>query len=244
MKANEFRLMAITAHPDDEAGGFGGTLAHYAGLGVTVDIVCATCGEAGRHRGAATTPAELAALRREEFHRGCAVLGASWQHILDYPDRGLNTVPLLEIGARLVALIRERRPHVVLTFGPEGAYTGHPDHSAISHFATFAFHSAGRPDQFPDAGPPHRPAKLYWLTGPGPMPDYPEVTLSPVSAVINVEAMLERKLQGFETHTTQAPLFTRFRAALKRLGASEYYHLAASLAPPRSALEHDLFEGL
>ncbi len=244
MSPTELRLLAITAHPDDESGSFGGALALYAARGVTVEVLCATSGEAARNRGVARTPEELAELRRQEFRRACDLLGVSWRDIWDYPDGGLNRIALPEIGARLCRVIRERRPDLVLTFGPEGGFTAHADHSAISHFATFAFHAAGRKEAFPEAGPPHRPHRLYYATGRAALHGYPQVCFSPVSAEIDISETFERKLQAFECHQTQAPLFPRFRKAAQGRGPREYFHLAASDGPPAPGMDRDLLGGL
>ncbi len=238
------RLLAITAHPDDESGSFGGTLALYAARGVAVEVVCATRGEAGRHRGPAQTPQEVAELRAGEFRRACQVLGVGWCEIWDYPDGGLNRVGFLNLGARLCRLIRERRPEVVLTMGPEGGFSGHADHSAITHFATFAFHAAGRKDLFPECGRPHRPSRLYYATGPDALPEFPTVSFSPVSVEIDISETFERKMQAFECHLTQSPLFARFRAAAQRFGRREYFHLAASTTPIAGPRGTDLFAEL
>lgn len=236
-------LLAITAHPDDESSGFGGTLAIYARRGASVGIVCATCGEAARNRGGARSREDLCRMRREEFGRACSVLGASWREILDYPDGGLNQVALPDLGVRLCAVIRERKPDVVLSFGPEGAYTGHPDHAAISLFATFAFHAAGRESRIAEAGPPHQAQRLYYLTAPAPLSGYPHVCFSPITHEMDISETYERKLQAFEMHHTQAPLFARFRAATAHLGPREYFHLAAG-KPAGEGLQRDLFAGL
>lgn len=238
------RLLAITAHPDDESGGFGGTLALYTARGVEVGVVCATRGEAGRHRGNTTSREELARVRAGEFHRACKFLGASWQEIYEYPDAGLTKVPLEDLGVRLCALIRARRPDVVVTFGPDGAYTGHRDHAGISHHATFGFHAAGRETLFPEAGAPFAPARLYYLTGRQPLPGYPQVTFSPVDVEMDVSQTYARKLEAFMHHGTQSPLFERFRASTERSGPREYFHLAASRDGRVEGIQHDLFAGL
>lgn len=237
-------LLAITAHPDDESGSFGGTLALYAARGIACEVVCATRGEAGRHRGPAQTREELAELRCREFQRACERLGVAWREIWDYPDGALNRTEFLEIGGRLCRVIRERRPDVVITMGPEGGFSGHLDHAAISHFATFAFHAAGRAKLFPECGAPHQPYRLYYATGPAPLRDYPQVCFSPVSAEIDISETLRQKLEAFECHQTQSPLFSRFRAAAQRFGAHERFHLAASKGPPAAGMERDLFAGL
>ena len=71
MNPTKLRFLAITAHPDDETGSFGGTLALYAARGVAIEVVCATRGEAGRNRGSARTREELAEMRSREFLQAC-----------------------------------------------------------------------------------------------------------------------------------------------------------------------------
>jgi LmbE family N-acetylglucosaminyl deacetylase len=61
------RLLCITAHPDDEAGGFGGALRLYAARGVETYVTCLTPGQAASNRGGHAADADLAAARREEF---------------------------------------------------------------------------------------------------------------------------------------------------------------------------------
>ena len=81
--------MCITAHPDDEAGSFGGSLRIYADRGVETSVVCLTPGQAGSHRGGAANDQELAELRKKESDRIRAVatnlqrLGAQVQ---EFPD--------------------------------------------------------------------------------------------------------------------------------------------------------------
>ena len=69
--------MCITAHPDDEAGGFGGALRVYADRGVETSVLCLTSGQAATHRGGAKSDHELAAIRRQEFAASCEILGVS-----------------------------------------------------------------------------------------------------------------------------------------------------------------------
>jgi LmbE family N-acetylglucosaminyl deacetylase len=238
------RLLVITAHPDDESAAFGGTIALYAQRGVEVGVVCATRGEAGRHRGPARSAQELAELRAEEFGAACRLLGAAWCDLLQYPDGGLKRVPLADLGVRLCAVIRARQPQVVATFGLEGSFSGHPDHSAVSHHATFGFHAAGRDGRFPEAGTPWGPAKLYHLTGPQPLDGYAQVCFAPVTAKIDVSTTFALKFEAFQRHTTQAPLLARLRAATERLGQSEYFHLAASRVRVPPGVETDLLSGI
>ena len=75
-----FRFLCVTAHPDDEVGGFGGSLRLYASRGVEVSVICLTAGTAASNRGGAASDAELAAMRRKEFATACEMLKVkSWK---------------------------------------------------------------------------------------------------------------------------------------------------------------------
>src|SRR3974377_1644822 len=111
-----YRLLCITAHPDDEDGAFGGTLALYAERGVEVSVVCLTAGTAARNRGDARNDEELAELRTAEFQASCAFLGIRHGEVLRYPDSKLDRANSADVVGELVLRIRRLRPHVVLTF--------------------------------------------------------------------------------------------------------------------------------
>ena len=142
--------MCITAHPDDEAGGFGGVLRLYANRGVETSVLCLTPGQAATNRGGAKDDHELATMRRKEFAASCEILGVRRGIVLDYPDGHLHRQDLYRVVSELTLHVREFRPQVVLTFRPEGGVTAHSDHSLASIYATLAFHWAGRDNRFPD----------------------------------------------------------------------------------------------
>lgn len=160
------RLMVIAAHPDDETLGFGGVLARYASEGVETFLVTATRGQGGRYKGHPAGSAEhpgrdaLAKIREQELHGAAAALGISRVSLLDYEDQYLDRAAVGGAVAALVREIRTARPDLVLTFAPDGAY-GHPDHIAISQFASAAVVAAANA-AFGD-GTPHAVSKLYYL---------------------------------------------------------------------------------
>lgn len=241
--------MCVTAHPDDEAGGFGGALALYRERGVETYVVCLTPGQAARNRGGARSDEELSALRRKEFAAACALLKITQAEVLGYPDAGLDRVDLRQAVGEVTLRVRQLRPHVILTFGPEGAITGHPDHSMASLIATLAYHWAGREDRFPeqlqDGLCPHRAQKLYYSTAAFTLPDRPPVALPPSTAGIEISPQhLETKIQAFKLHTSQGPLHARFEETMRKRGHKELFHLAAAITPRRAAIETDLFAGV
>jgi LmbE family N-acetylglucosaminyl deacetylase len=242
------RLMVITAHPDDEAGGFGGSLSLYADRGVETCVVCLTPGQAATHRGGAKNDLELAAMRREEFAASCKILRVSRGTVLDYPDGQLHRQDLYRVVCDRTLHVREFRPHVLLTFGPEGGVTAHTDHSMASLFATLAFHWAGRtnrfPDQFNDGLTPHQTQKLYYTTADATLPDRQPVTLSPITATIEIGPHMETKIAAFKAHTSQAPLWPYVEKRLRQHMQRERFHLAAALKPGPGTEETDLFAGV
>ncbi|HKD13942.1 MAG TPA: PIG-L family deacetylase [Candidatus Angelobacter sp.] len=240
------RLLCITAHPDDEAGGFGGTLLYYAQRGVETHVLCLTPGQAATHRGGAKSDDELAQMRRKEFAASCKLLRVTSGTVLDYPDGKLYQQSFYLTVADLTRHIRQIRPDVVITMGPEGAVTAHPDHSMTSVMGTMAFHWAGRTNRFQDqleAGlTPHRGQKLYYGTTLFALRDRQPVAMPPTSAVLEIgKEGLETKIAAFKCHTSQAPLFPLFEEMVRRRGTQELFHLAASSTPRKMEMERDLF---
>jgi LmbE family N-acetylglucosaminyl deacetylase len=242
------RLMCITAHPDDEAGGFGGSLRLYRDRGIETCVVCLTPGQAATHRGGAASDQELGAMRRKEFAAACEILKVSRGIVLDYPDGQLHRQDLYKIVCDLTLHVRQFRPHVLMTFGPDGSVTGHTDHSMASVFATLAFHWAGRNNRYPDqiAGEiiPHRAQKLYYSTASFTLPERQPVTLPPATAIIEIGNYLETKIAAFKVHTSQSPLWPQFESHVRQRRRQEMFHLVARIAPGLIEVETDLFAGI
>ncbi|MEO8888651.1 MAG: PIG-L family deacetylase [Jatrophihabitantaceae bacterium] len=167
-------LMAVHAHPDDEATGTGGVLARAASEGIRTVLVTCTDGACGdgpdgvKPGDPGHDPAALVALRHVELERSCALLGISDLEMLGYADSGMMgwpandaagsfwSTPVEAAAERLRGLIEHYRPDVVLTYDENGFY-GHPDHIQ-AHRITMA---AVQASAFP--------AKLYWTTAPRSM---------------------------------------------------------------------------
>lgn len=261
------RLMAILAHPDDESMGFGGTLAKYAAEGVEIAVVCATRGDSGRYMGhpagdpAHPGPARLAAIREQELHAAARVLGVSDVVLLDYRDQHLDRADAFEIVPLLAGHIRRFRPDVVLTFGPDGAY-GHPDHIAISQFATAGVVDAARATD----SAAHAVSKLYYLAWPAaawaafeaafrrlvsnvdgeerqalPWPDWA------ITTVLDTRASWETAWRAVSCHQSQVTAYSRLRelsaAHLEALWGWQSFYRAFSTVNGGRTREADLFEG-
>ena len=158
------RLLTVFAHPDDETLGTGGTLAKYGAEGVETHVLTATHGEKGWFSDPADYPGPeaLAKIREGELQDAAKRLGVKSVRFLDYVDGELDEAEPARVIARIADVIRELRPHVVVTFGHDGIY-GHPDHIAISQFATAAVFASADPHAERTAGvAPHQVSKLYY----------------------------------------------------------------------------------
>lgn len=134
------KLLAVFAHPDDEAFGPGGTLALYAKQGVEIHLLCATRGESGKthasiKRAAGTTIHDI---REKELMASTQVLGIRSVEFLDYIDGHLCNAVYHEIAGKIQQKIESFAPQVVMTFDRLGV-SGHLDHMALSMMTTYAF---------------------------------------------------------------------------------------------------------
>lgn len=176
--AEQRTMVFVGAHPDDETFGLGGTMAKYAAQGVKVYYACATRGEVGaadpEHLKGHDSPGDM---RWSELECAARELGLAGVIHLGYRDSGmpgsadnqhpdsLFMAPLEEVTGRVVKVIRDLHPQVVITFDPIGGYR-HPDHIAIHQATVAAFKAAGDPTRFPEAGPAYQPQKLYFMVFP------------------------------------------------------------------------------
>ena len=166
--------------------------------------------------------------------------------VLDYPDAALDRADFYRVVEELVLRVRTIRPQVIMTLGPEGAITAHPDHSMVAMFTTMAFHWAGRAnryvEQLNDGLSPHRTQKLYYSTALFTLADRQPVALSPATTTIDIGDYLETKIAAFKAHKSQTPLFSLFETNVRKRGKKEQFHLAARSVPSVIQPETDLFE--
>ena len=175
------RLLAVLAHPDDESFGLGGTLARYAAEGVDVHIVVATDGVAGSvAEGYEHTLSDLVNVRVDELTAAVDVIGGTL-HMLCYRDSGYIGDPANkhpeafinsdeeEVIGRIVGLLREIQPQVVITHDETGGYF-HPDHIHCWKITTAAYYASGDPEQYPEIGlEPFQPERLFYTAFPNRM---------------------------------------------------------------------------
>lgn len=215
-------LLAVFAHPDDEAFCCGGIFAALTEQGVGVTLVCATRGESGEILVPSLATREtLGVVREGELRAAMEQVGVSDVRFLDYIDSGMigtpeneaerafMRAPEAEVVAKLLPVINELRPEVVVTFGPDGFY-GHPDHLAIYRATTTAVLAS------------NHPLALYYATAPreqfiemssrpnNPFVDFSDEALNQmgtpreqITTVVSVRPWLERKRAAMTAHRTQ-----------------------------------------
>lgn len=180
--AEQLRLLAVHAHPDDESSKGAGSMARYVREGAAVTVITCTGGERGdilnpRLQDDESLLADLPAVRRAEMAAAQAVLGVDHEW-LGFVDSGLpegDPLPALpegcfalmsveEAARPLIAAIRRLRPHVLSTYDENGGYP-HPDHIQAHRISVFAFDRAGDPQYAPELGEAWTVSKLYYING-------------------------------------------------------------------------------
>ena len=267
------RLLLVHAHPDDESIGTGATIARYAAEGAQVTLVTCTLGELGEiippelaHLGA-DRENRLGAYRITELAAACAALGLADQRFLGGPGRwrdsgmmGMDTnddprcfwqADVGQAAAELARIIREVRPHVLVTYDENGFY-GHPDHIQAHRVASAAIRLA--------ASTGYRVAKFYATAMPRSVAEAKDlppywVPDDQVTTEIDGTAYLAAKTAALRAHATQVAVKGdgeagggRFALADGRwqalLGTEFYTLLEGAPGAAHGAREHDLFAGL
>ena len=262
------KLMAIVAHPDDESLGLGGTLAKYAAEGTEVSVLMATKGERGRFGTATESPGMeiVGKTRGQELLNAAQVLGVRHIRFLGYIDGDLDQAPAQSIIEEIALHIRDLRPEVILSFGPDGAY-GHPDHIAISQFTTAAILKAADATFDPIKSQAHTVLKLYNILWSKPIWDVYQAAFKELSMTVdgekrlafpypewmittqlNTEAYWETAWAAIQCHQTQIAIYQNLDqltpAQHKVLWGRQEFYRVFSLVNGGRQKEKDLFEGI
>ena len=264
---DQLKLMCVLAHPDDESLGTGGTLAKYAAEGIETYLVTATRGEHGWWGDNYPGPEALGKIREAELRAAAKALGLREVNFLDYIDGDLDQADPIEAVAKIVGHLRRIKPHVVVTFGPEGGY-GHPDHIAICQFASAAALCAADPNYAHSTElAPHRVSKLYYrVWTKEEIAAYESVFGDLVMSIdgverrsvgwpdwafttrIDTEAHWRTAWQAVVCHRSQLPGYSKLENLSEEhhrgLWGCQGYYRAFSAVNGGRKVESDLFEGL
>ncbi|MDQ3463284.1 MAG: N-acetyl-1-D-myo-inositol-2-amino-2-deoxy-alpha-D-glucopyranoside deacetylase [Actinomycetota bacterium] len=288
------RLLFVHAHPDDETIGNGATMARYVAEGVQVTLVTCTLGEYGEvlvpelELLSAEHGDQLGGYRIGELAAACAELGVTDYRFLGGPgrwsDSGMMGTPpndgprafwradLTEATRALVAVVREVRPQVLVTYDENGGY-GHPDHIQAHRVAMGAVDRCAEPDWHPELGPAWNIEKAYWscvprsvlveslrlvkeaggdFFGVDSIDELPfGVDDSLVTTAVDGRQHLPAKMAAMRAHATQISVDGPFFALSNHVGqlafGVEYYRLVrgeAGAASGEHGWEEDLFSGI
>jgi len=257
-------LAAVVAHPDDDTWGIAGTVAlHADDPAFRFVLIHATSGEAGMISDPSLATREtLGQVREDEDRRSWIALGRApdrhgW---LRYPDHGVADQPFEEVVERIAAILREERPDVVVTFGPDGV-TGHPDHVTVGAAASEAFARlrvggvpgfrrllyTAIPQSLLDAWnerlvangkEPMDPTQLYHPRG---VPDHT------IGVRVDTSSVAPRVLAALREHRTQAgEMLERSEEDQLEMVSQEHAVIAWPTATPGDPAEvlADIFDGL
>ena len=288
------RLLLVHAHPDDETIGTGVTMAKYLNDGAQVTLVTCTLGEEGEvlvpdlvHLAADQQDA-LGEHRIGELAEAMKILGVTDHRFLGGPgrfrDSGMMGVPsneradcfwradLLDAATELVAVIREVRPQVVVTYDDFGGY-GHPDHIQAHRVTHYAVALAESSSFRPDLGTAWSVPKVYWTAFPRSIirngimalreqgSDSEFAAMDPddlpfacddelITTSIEAPEFLDAKMEALAAHKTQVTVDGGFFALSNNLGSqamgTEYFRLVRGPAGQQSdgGWESDLFAGI
>jgi N-acetyl-1-D-myo-inositol-2-amino-2-deoxy-alpha-D-glucopyranoside deacetylase len=161
----------------------------------------------------------------------------------------------------LVRIVREVRPHVLVTYDDNGQY-GHPDHIRAHQVTVRAFHDAADPSFAPDAGEPWQASKLYetvvarsmvqrgieYFRQPGSTGENPfhglesaedvpfAVDDEKITTEIEANGFFEAKIAAMRAHRTQMAVDGFFFALADGIGhlawGTEYYILTRGWRSP------------
>jgi LmbE family N-acetylglucosaminyl deacetylase len=230
--ADILTLMAVHAHPDDEASSTGGTLALYSDQGIRTIVVTCTNGEFGDAPGQIKPGDEghdeqaVAQLRLSELRQAGKILGVSQLELLGYHDSGMPdweykdrpnafcNVPLEEVADRIGALIAQYQPQVVISYDDKGMYQ-HPDHVHAARAAAAAVEASGLPAKFYQTAMRPSSWRKIWeaLRELGAEVPDREVTAEQqaqmeeaearITTSVDIRPVLERKREALFAHASQ-----------------------------------------
>ncbi len=208
-------VLVLTAHPDDETFRCGGILALLARRGARVQVVAATRGEGGSCGEPPLCAREdLGAVREEELRCACRALGIEPPRFLGYRDETLTTVDEGQALGRVLTVMGHLSPEALITWPPDGL-SGHPDHVAVSRWATLAYERAAAEGWA-------APLALYHLAVPRSVADrlgMAQLYATPdaeIDVTVNVSSVWEHKMAAIRCHRTQAGESPILRAPMER----------------------------
>ena len=256
------RLAGVFAHPDDDVYLIGGTLLRHQRM-LDLTLIFATSGEAGPISDPSLATRETLSKVREGEQRRCLDIlgyGDARVEFMHYPDYYLPEVPREQLTAGIQAVLHEVRPHIVVTFGPDGL-TSHHDHIRVGEATSEAFHRERKTYATGDGSfqrlycvalPRKDVDRFYAAVREGGLDYGTEGALFDITGIsddgIAVRETLEqvraRKLEGILAHRTQLVEWERIPEPLRWIYLDAEYFAQAYPPERPTRVRGDLFEEL
>lgn len=247
------KLLAIFAHPDDEAFGPGGTLARYGGERVEIHLLSATRGEAGdwdekngkwkmeNRKLGSEEKSKIEYIRERELLKSAKILGIKSVEFLDFVDGRLCNAIYHRLAEKIIKKIEEFKPQVILTTDRLGV-SGHLDHIAVSMITTYSFLKTNKAH------------KLYYYCIPKGVREanlyeyfiyFPEgYDQREITTRINYEEYWQRKKEAMKAHKTQMKDVTRLLRRFTKWPKTDHFILQHYRNMKPKFPETDLFAGI
>jgi len=236
---NYIHLLAIFAHPDDEAFRCRGTLALLTAHGVHVHILTFTCGQVGScGQPPVYTREDLGIVRAEELRCSCQALGLDDPQVLDYEDGRLQESRAKTMIEHILSVVESVKPQVLLSFGPDGLYS-HPDHIAVGEWTAEAFRCAEEVAALYTLAVPRSLAEKMNMRQVHPVPD------EDIALTVDVSPVWQTKMAAMRCHATQvssSPIMSA-PADRQRLFFGREHFVRAAVHHPADDFLPDVLKG-
>ncbi|MDA1317279.1 MAG: PIG-L family deacetylase [bacterium] len=211
------KLVAIFAHPDDEAFGPAGTIATYSKTH-EVSLICATRGEAGENS-LDDKSRSIGEIREEELRASAKLLGVTHVYFLDYEDGSLCNNKYHDIADKVKNILDSIEPEILLTFEIRGV-SGHLDHVAMAMITYYLFYKVPYAKKLMSYVLMREETDLlrdYFIYVPHGF------KRDRVDEIVDVGDLLELKKQAIMVHKSQQPDVSRTLAMMDSFPKEEFF---------------------
>ncbi len=188
-------VLVVVAHADDMEFMAAGTIARFVDeLNFDVYEYILTDNSKGSYR---LTEQELVRVSAEEASAAGAILGLKEVRLEGYVDGDLADTPINVLRGQIMAMIREVRADIVMSWDPFAPYEEHPDHRQVAMATLEAAHFSGNPLFYPEhTQPPYQTTELYWFAK------------APLNAelFVDISSTIDKKIQALLAHECQMEL--------------------------------------
>lgn len=217
LKRKKKVMVAIFAHPDDEAFGPAGTIHKFTATH-DVYLLCATKGEVGKNSGAGKNLQEI---RASELHESAKILGVKNVYFLGFTDGELSNSIYHDLAAQIEKYLIQLKPEIIMTMNQNGG-SGHIDHVVVSMVASFVFEKLEFVKKIMYTAAT-REATDEWKKNPYFIYRPDGIPLSQIDEIIDISDVWDIKLKAMQAHKSQLHDYERIVKLRKNLPREEYF---------------------